>query len=43
MKAIGFAPDFEAGPETNRQVRRALVVKPETKAFVADYIKSASK
>jgi len=42
-KAIGFAPDFEAGPETNRQVRRALVVKPEIRAFVADYIKSASK
>jgi putative tricarboxylic transport membrane protein len=42
-KAIGFAPDFEAGPDTNRQVRQALVVKPEIRAFVANYIKSANK
>ena len=27
----------------NRQVRQALVVRPEIKAFVADYIKSANK
>jgi len=43
VKAIGFAPDFEAGPDTNRQVRQALVVKPELRAFVADYIRSANK
>jgi tripartite-type tricarboxylate transporter receptor subunit TctC len=42
-KAIGFAPEFEAGPDTNRQVRQALVVSPEIRAFVADYIKKAGK
>jgi putative tricarboxylic transport membrane protein len=43
MKAIGFAPDFESGPDTNRQVRQALAVRPEIRAFVADYIKAAQK
>ena len=42
-KAIGFSPDFEAGPDTNRQVRQTLAIRPETKAFVAEYIKSANK
>jgi len=43
QKAIGFAPDFESGPDTNRQVRRTLEVRPEIRTFVADYIKAASK
>jgi tripartite-type tricarboxylate transporter receptor subunit TctC len=43
LKTIGFVPEYIAGPETNRQVRRALVVKPEIKVFVADYIKNANK
>ncbi len=42
-KVIGFVPEYVAGPETNRQVRPALAVKPEIRAFVADYIKSANK
>jgi len=43
LKTIGFVPEYVAGPETNRQVRQALVVKPEIRAFVADYIKNANK
>src|SRR5262245_8123761 len=43
LKTIGFVPEYVAGPETNRQVRQALVVKPEIKAFVADYIKNVNK
>jgi tripartite-type tricarboxylate transporter receptor subunit TctC len=42
-KAIGFVPDFKAGPNTNKEVRQALSVRPETKAFLADYVKSAKK
>jgi tripartite-type tricarboxylate transporter receptor subunit TctC len=42
-KMIGFAPDFESGPNTNRQVRQALELKPEIRTFVADYIKNAGK
>jgi tripartite-type tricarboxylate transporter receptor subunit TctC len=43
MKAIGFVPEYVAGPETNRQVRQTLAVKPEIRAFVVDYIKNANK
>ena len=43
LKTMGFVPEFVAGPDTNRQVRQALVVKPEIRAFVANYIKSANK
>jgi tripartite-type tricarboxylate transporter receptor subunit TctC len=42
-KVVGFVPDYVAGPDTNRQVRAALSVKPEVRAFVATYIKSANK
>jgi tripartite-type tricarboxylate transporter receptor subunit TctC len=42
-KVVGFVPDYVAGPDTNRQVRTALSVKPEIRAFVANYIKSANK
>jgi hypothetical protein len=43
IKAIGFVPDFKAGPNTNQEVRQALSVRPETKAFLADYVKQAKK
>ena len=42
-KVVGFVPEYVASPETNRQVRSALAVKPEIRAFVANYIKSANK
>jgi hypothetical protein len=41
QKTIGFVPEYVAGPDTNRQVRQAIVVKPEVRAFVADYLKNA--
>lgn len=37
MKAIGFVPDFETGPQVQRQIRQALTIKPEIKAFVDKY------
>jgi hypothetical protein len=43
MKTVGFVPEYTAGPETNRQVRSSLTVKPEVRKFVLDYIKSANK
>jgi hypothetical protein len=43
MKALGFAPNYVTGPDTNRLARATLNVKPETRAFVADYIKRAKK
>ena len=39
MKLVGFKPDYEAGPDTNKEVRQALNTTPETRAFIADYIK----
>src|SRR5262249_25747767 len=43
VKAIGFAPDYETGPDIAARVRALLVASPEVRAFVADYIKSAQK
>jgi tripartite-type tricarboxylate transporter receptor subunit TctC len=43
LKTIGFVPEYSAGPETNRQVRQAVLLRPEIKAFVVDYIKNANK
>ena len=37
MKAIGFVPDYEAGPNTNKQVRNVLSIDPRIKKFVDDY------
>ena len=42
-KAMGFVPEYVAGPDTNRQVRQALAVRPEIRTFVADYIKAGGK
>jgi len=43
LKTIGFVPEYSAGPETNRQVRQAVVLRPQTKSFVADYMKGAHR
>jgi tripartite-type tricarboxylate transporter receptor subunit TctC len=42
-KALGFALDYEAGPDTNAHVRRALSIRPEIRAFVVEYIKKAGR
>jgi tripartite-type tricarboxylate transporter receptor subunit TctC len=43
IKSVGFVPDYKAGPDTNREVRRALSVRPEMAAFLRDYVKKAKK
>jgi hypothetical protein len=43
MKQIGYVPEYVAGPDTNTEVRRALTTKPETRAFIADYIKKVGR
>jgi hypothetical protein len=43
MGALGYVPNYEAGPQTNRQVRTALSVSPEIRSFVLDSIKNAKK
>jgi tripartite-type tricarboxylate transporter receptor subunit TctC len=43
MNALGYVPSYEAGRETNRQVRTALTVSPEIRTFVLDSIKNAKK
>ena len=42
-RAMGFVPQYEASPDTNRKVRQALALRPEIRTFVADYIKSGRK
>ena len=39
MKVMGFVPDYEGGAETNARVRKVLTVRPETRTFVANYLK----
>jgi tripartite-type tricarboxylate transporter receptor subunit TctC len=38
-KAVGFVPEYVAGPNTGNQVRKALTTHPEIQAFLDDYIK----
>jgi hypothetical protein len=43
VKTIGFVPDWQAGPDTNRRVRQALSGQPEARAFLNDYIQNRKK
>jgi tripartite-type tricarboxylate transporter receptor subunit TctC len=43
LKVIGFVPEYTTGPDTNREVREGLSVRPEIKAFIADYVKKGNK
>jgi hypothetical protein len=43
MKVLGFVPSYVTGPDINRLARQTLAVRPETRAFVADYIKRAKR
>jgi tripartite-type tricarboxylate transporter receptor subunit TctC len=40
-RTIGFVPEWVAGPDTNKEVRAAITISPEMRAFIADYIKRA--
>ena len=43
IKTIGFVPDYETGPDTNAQVRDGLTVRPQIRAFIADYVKKGAR
>jgi len=43
MKALGFVPDYATGPDVGRVVLEALTVRPEMRAFIADYVRKGSK
>jgi tripartite-type tricarboxylate transporter receptor subunit TctC len=43
LKSVGFEIDYEAGPDTNKQVRAALAMPPETKTFLDTYMKNSPR
>ncbi|MBX9775370.1 MAG: hypothetical protein K2Y71_13300 [Xanthobacteraceae bacterium] len=43
VKTLGFIPEYDAGPNVASQIRNALTVRPEIRAFVADYVKQGGK
>jgi putative tricarboxylic transport membrane protein len=43
MKTIGFVPEYVTGPNTNQEVRTALLVSPQIRAFLTDYVKKANR
>ena len=43
MKTIGFVHDYEIGPDTNAQVRQGIAVRPQVRAFIAEYVKKGSR
>jgi tripartite-type tricarboxylate transporter receptor subunit TctC len=42
-RTIGFVPEWVAGPGTNDEVRAAIAISPEMRAFIADYVRRAVK
>jgi hypothetical protein len=43
MRAIQFVPMYVTHPDLSNQIRQTLVVSPEIRTFVLDYIKQAKK
>jgi tripartite-type tricarboxylate transporter receptor subunit TctC len=43
LKSVGFEVDYEAGPETNKQVRNTLNVPPDIKAFLDKYAQESPR
>ena len=43
QKVMGEAPEYVSGPSLNDEVRHALSITPELKAFMEDYIKRGEK
>jgi hypothetical protein len=43
QKTLGYVPDYEAGPDVQNEVVRALSVPTEDKQWLADYIARAGK
>jgi len=42
-RAIGYVPEWVAGPDTNNEVRAAITISADMRAFIADYIRRAVK
>ncbi|MFL6835404.1 MAG: hypothetical protein ACJ8F0_22725, partial [Xanthobacteraceae bacterium] len=42
-RTIGFVPEWVAGPDTNNEVRSAITISPEMRAFIADYVRRAAR
>ena len=43
MKTMQFVPVYDTGDDLNDRVRKSLVVKPEIRTFVNDYLKKVKK
>jgi tripartite-type tricarboxylate transporter receptor subunit TctC len=43
VKTLGYAPEWVAGEGVNAQVRRAISITPEMRAFIASYVKNAKR
>jgi tripartite-type tricarboxylate transporter receptor subunit TctC len=43
VKTLGYAPEWVDGENVNAQVRHALSVTPEMRAFIASYVKNAKR
>src|SRR5262245_15502658 len=43
QKSLQFVPHYVTGGDLNAQVRRTLVVRPEIRTFVTDYVKNPPK
>jgi hypothetical protein len=43
IRSIGFVPEYKSGPDTSRQVRNGLTVRPEIRAFIVEYAKKSAK
>jgi tripartite-type tricarboxylate transporter receptor subunit TctC len=43
MKTMKFVPIYDTGDDLNERVRKSLIVKPEIKTFVDDYLKKVKK
>jgi tripartite-type tricarboxylate transporter receptor subunit TctC len=43
LRTMGFVPEWVTGPQLNKEVREALALSPEMRAFLADYVRRAVK
>jgi tripartite-type tricarboxylate transporter receptor subunit TctC len=43
LKTMGFVPEWITGPDTNAEVRAAVTMAPEMRAFIADYVRRVGK
>jgi tripartite-type tricarboxylate transporter receptor subunit TctC len=43
QKTMGEAPEYVTSPTLNDEVRKGLSIKPELKAFMAEYVKKAER